>query len=315
MSPTVGQQAPPKQGPNWAKIGAGALAALGIAAIAAFATFLIVDPGSDEAESFKPTFPPGGPVEFLYLDSARVATYLAQVEGGKAESEMLSRKLTQTFNSKLALEHAGEAGATKASELFAERTVKPTVASSFFALRTRLDDNEVLKRIRPRHFGEDVENLPEGTLVEFQTSALLAPIYINAYMAVLHAGTLAAIVPNSPARREAANNFFKKVGSTGRAVFAIQPYAHVPDGAEAPPRAKPKRKPFVYLLPITVPLLSSERSLLKYGGGRFTVLGTMVRRFPERTRPRHPAYVDSPTEEIGIYKSPCPNPYWETCVT
>ena len=283
---------------KWTKIAAGAATVFGLLAIG-LAILYIVDPGSsEEADSFQPSFPPGGPVEFLYLDAARVATYLAQVEGGEVESEKLTRKLTQSLNAKVSVKEVGELGATKARELFAERSVKPTAASSFFALRARLKDAGVVRKIRPRYFKEDVEGVPEGTFVEFQTSALLPPIYINAYMAVLHAGTLAAIFPNSRDRREAANNFFKKVGPSGRAVFAIRPYTHLPESGEvAAAGPGPERKPFVYLLPITVPLLSSERSLIKYGGGSFTVLGLMVRRFPERTKPHHPAYVDSATEE------------------
>lgn len=34
-----------------------------------------------DEDDFRPSVPPGGAAEFLYLDAARVATYLAQVEG------------------------------------------------------------------------------------------------------------------------------------------------------------------------------------------------------------------------------------------
>jgi hypothetical protein len=258
--------------------------------------YVIAEPGgsTDDAGSFEPSFPPGGPAEFLYLDANRVATYLAQVEGGEVESEKLTRKLTQDLSAKVAPKELGGVEATKARELFAERTVKPTAASSFFALRTRLEDAGVVSVIRPRYFEEDVEPLREGTFVEFKTSALLPPLYINAYLAVLHAGTLAAIFPDSPSKQKAAQSFFEKVGPTGRAVFALEPYAQLPDSAS---EGQLGRKPFVYLMPITAPLLTSERSLLKYGGGTYTVLGKLVRRFPEPTSDHYPAYVDSATSE------------------
>jgi hypothetical protein len=291
---------PPPAAP--AKLGIGWKVLLGAICVAVIGMIIadLADSGSaDDASTFQPTFPPGGPAEFLYLDTARVATYLAQVEGGTVESEKLTRKLTQNLNAKLAAKELGEVSAARASELFAERTVKPTAASSFFALRTRLEDADVIEGIRPRFFEEDVEGLPEGRFVEFKTSALLPPIYLNAYLAVLHSGTLAAIFPDSPRRRQAALNFFKKVGPAARAVFALQPYA-LPSESEGSPEASmpySQRKAFVYLLPITAPLLTSERSLLKYGGGKFTVLGKLVRRFPEPTKRHRPAYVDSATEE------------------
>src|SRR5689334_6105535 len=40
-----------------------------------------------ESESGNPNFPAGGPAEFMYLDSGRVAAYLAQVNGGSFNVE------------------------------------------------------------------------------------------------------------------------------------------------------------------------------------------------------------------------------------
>lgn len=274
-----------------------AIGALGFAFLALLVLY-IVDPGSEDASSFQPAFPPGGPAEFLYLDTARVATYLAQVEGGEVESEKLSRKLTQSLNTKVAVEDVGEIGATQANELAAERTLKPTAASSFFALRTRLVDAGVVKGIHPEEFEDDVEPLPEGKFVSFTTSSLQSPIYLNAYFAVLHAGTLTAIFPNSPAHRKAAENFFEKVGPTARAVFALKHFGPSNGGVGTGEAEDLAREEFDYLLPVTAPLLSSERSLLKYGGGKFTVFGKLVRRFPEPTQgTRKFAYVDSATQE------------------
>jgi hypothetical protein len=155
----------------------------------------------------------------------------------------------------------------------------------------------VVENINLKEFKDDVEGLSEGAFVKFKTSALLPPIYLNAYLAVLHANTLAAIFPESPSRRVAAKNFAKKAGPNARTVFALQPYALANVGTAGGETRRLTRKPFVYLLPITAQLLSSERSLLKYGGGKFTVVGKMVRRFPEGTRKHTPAYVDSATLE------------------
>jgi hypothetical protein len=281
-----------------------------VAVVVAFFALDLQVSGSDESTRIGPSFPPGGPAEFLYLDSARVATYLAQVDGGTVESEKLTRKLTESLSAKISLEKAGEAGASQSVEAFAERTLKPTAASSFFALRAALVRNEVIRVIRPRFFQADVEDLPEGQFVTFRTSALLPPIYTNAYLAVRNAYTVAAIFPGSPARRKVARKFFKKVGENPRMVFALQPYVTrkeqklVEFDAELEGKAKgeqaPKpvmRRPYVYLLPLSAQLLSGERSLIKYGGGRFTVVGKLIRSFPEPTHDLRPAYVDSATLE------------------
>jgi hypothetical protein len=263
--------------------------------------YAIADPGgsSQDASSIQPSFPPGGPAEFLYLDPTRIATYLAQDEGGKVESEKLTHKLTQNLNAKLELKGLGEVGATQVGELLAEKNVKPTAASSFFVLHRQLEEAKDISPVRPRYFKE-FRRLDEGDFVEFETSALLPPIYINAYLSVLHAGTLAAIFPKSPTQRRESTNFFKKVGSTPRAVFALQPYKPNPEAASGQASASQVagRKPVVYLLPFTAPLLSAERSLLKGGGGNFTVLGKLVRLFPTPPKEKERAsYIDSATRE------------------
>ena len=52
-----------------------------------------------------------------------------------------------------------------------------------------------------------------------------------------------------------------------------------------------------YLMPLDAQLLTKERSLLKFGGGEFTVVGKVVRVFPEDGDRHRPAYVDSSTTE------------------
>ena len=156
---------------SWLKKGLGVasvVVVIGVAAALAFSVFDLQISSSEKPEGIGPSFPPGGPAEFLYLDSARVATYLAQVDGGTVESEKLTRKLTQSLSASISLEKAGEAGASRSVEAFAERTLKPTAASSFFALRNALVQNKVIKVIRPRFFQADVEDLPRGPVRHLQ---------------------------------------------------------------------------------------------------------------------------------------------------
>lgn len=52
-----------------------------------------------------------------------------------------------------------------------------------------------------------------------------------------------------------------------------------------------------YLMPMDAQLITQERSLIKFGGGEFTVVGKVVRIFPEHGDDHNPAYVDTPTLE------------------
>jgi hypothetical protein len=58
-----------------------------------------------------------------------------------------------------------------------------------------------------------------------------------------------------------------------------------------------KKKHVEYLMPMDAQLITRERSLIKFGGGEFTVVGKVVRIFPEHGDLHSPAYVDSPTLE------------------
>lgn len=245
----------------------------------------------DEMGLGEPNFPPGGPAEFLYLDAERVNAYLAQVNGGSFDAETVTRKLSGNFKGKAGVPGI-EGEASEARETAVQREVRPTDASSFFALQNGIDEQGWLNRIRLNSFETHVEPLARkgvGDFVIFETTALLSPRYLNAYLAVRNKRTIGAIFPEFEERREKAEGFFDAVGPNPRVVFALQPKERV--GSRA------KTKPFVYLMPMDASRLTAERSLLKYGGGRFTVVGKLVRTFPEKQDDPPPAYIDSATRE------------------
>lgn len=250
--------------------------------------------------------------EFLYLDSGRVEAYLAQLERGVFAHQRLSHKLTQSVNGEVAVQSVVKAGASSQDESFVERVVTPTAASLFVELLDELDE---LNTIGLGHFESEVHcGLHEGDFVSFETHSLRPPTYLNPYLAVSQAGTLSALFPmpsRDPEQRElvesrraASRQFRKQVGENPRAVFAIQPHKDR------------QLRPVKYLLPMSVSQLTDERSLIKYGGGDFTIVGKVVRIFPRpgdcggkntsvqpatlrqpAARRGHPAYVDSPTRE------------------
>lgn len=246
----------------------------------------------DDGETLgEPNFPPGGPAEFLYLDAERVNAYLAQVNGGSFDAETVTRKLSGNFKAKAGVPGV-EGEAAKAEETAVQREVRPTDASSFFALQNGIDEQGWLYRIRLSSFEEQVEPLARegvGDFVIFETTALLSPRYLNAYLAVRNERTIGAIFPEFKERRQEAKDFFEAVGPNPRVVFALQPKERV--------GSRIVTKPFVYLMPMDASRLTAERSLLKYGGGRFTVVGKLVRTFPEKKKDSPPAYIDSATRE------------------
>lgn len=265
-----------------------ALSAVLVAVIVLYAAFQVFDlriASGEESDPGDPNFPPGGPAEFLYLDADRVAAYLAQVNGGTFDAEKVTRKLSGSLSAKLSVPGAGEGGASQSRETAVEREVKPTDASNFFSLRAGLLEQDELHEIGLRYFDRDVSRLEQGAFVTFETTALLSPQYLNAYLAVREENTIEAIFPDAPAQREAAKDFSEIVGKEPRVAFALQPS----DGVET--------IPFAYLLPMNAGRLTAERSLLKYGGGRFTVVGKLVRTFPEPSKDNVPAYIDSATRE------------------
>jgi hypothetical protein len=281
--------------------------------IAAAAIVLIVNGLSGHNGSHgNPNFPEGGPAEFLYLDNARVAAYLGQINGGSFDKETIKNTATDSVNAKLSVPGTGEGGGEHSEESFVEREVKPTQASRFFALYQGMKQVELIVPVRLRHFEEDLEGrkegesdenlegLEEGEFVSFKTTALRSPIYLNAYLASRRPATLTALFPGgateqlkakSTAERHASRRFVKRLGKNPRFVFSLHPEEAIGENAEAAP------KPFVYLLPMSAAQLTEERSLLKYGGGQFTVFGKVVRIFPELQHDHDPAYVDSPTLE------------------
>jgi hypothetical protein len=245
-----------------------------------------VDLGSGSSH-LKPDFPGVGPAEFLYLDSARVDAYLAQIDGGSFESEKLSQKYSDTLSGKLEIAGTAEAGGSSSRESSSEREVKPTEASRFFSLYTALKEDEDLHEVRLREFRSDLGPLEEGQIIVFRTSALSSPIYVNPYLASRDPGSVTSLFPGSAethpenaVARAGTARLKRQLGDEPRAVFALRPEGK--DSAE-------------YLMPVQAELISHENSLLKYGGGEFTVVGKLIRRFPEGSDKHVPAYVDSAT--------------------
>lgn len=233
-------------------------------------------PIGDESEPVAIDQPP--PAEFLYLDSQRAFSYLAQMQGGTTTSEEQSRKSSRNVTSELAIKGLFQAAATSEAEEAAQRVVTPTAASSYIALINTLRANGDLVTVSDiRNFTHFENTVKEGQFVFFEAESMTPPTYTNLYLAVRQSDSLNALFPvvgneadrqRALAIRRAAHRFVDQVGENPRIVFNLQP-----DGEKA---SAPH-----YLLPVQYAGLSNERSLIKNGGGAFQVLGKVVRIFPE----------------------------------
>jgi hypothetical protein len=272
------------------------------------------------------------PAEFLYLDGAKVLAYLAQFNGGTFTSKQITNKASDSASGKVSIQNAIELGEATQREESVSAQITPTAAGNYIELLSELEtDPDGLKTIGLGRFEHDVSVLREGQLVTFRSHALRSPVYLNPYLAVRQRVTLATLFPMPAkgegdrervrAQRRAARRFRKHVGMDPRVVFALRPPNERELAAAAAARAEPwssargqrteketkgerkarKRREEArrvqYLMPIEARLITRERSLIKFGGGEFTVVGKVVRIFPESGNRHQPAYVDSPTVE------------------
>lgn len=261
-----------------------------------------IGPDASEAEVNRPL-----PAEFLYLDSDRVGAYLAQLNGGIAKSERLTETLRNEDSAKVSGGNFFEVGASAQRENFVERQVTPTAAANFFRLLAILNGQEKLDEVEVDNL-DDFERIGEGTFVTFTSHDLRPPIYSNSYLVVRQAGTLKALFPTAGtselereqilAQRQSAKSYAHQVGPNPRIVFALTPYKTHREEVE---RRDRKDESIKFLLPVRYRRLTDERSLIKDGGGRFTVVGKLVRMFHKRAgydpKRSSPSYVDSPTRE------------------
>jgi hypothetical protein len=285
-----------------------ALVAMGLLA------FHFLDPGGGDAGDAEALFPPA---EFLYLDSSRIGDYLAELEGGRTGAEHRSTKKTSEASGEGSV-GGFKVGASAQREDIAESTLTETAVSEMDRLFKDLKDNTVrgvsVHQVR-LDSPKELKGLREGWLVRFPTHRLLSPGYIRPYVVVRQTATLAALFPGvgtepsvdeaAPQRRRA-ESFVRQVGPDPRMTFAI-----------APPGTDRHKCSLRILMPMRYSGLTQERSLLekgvdKFTGGHLTVVGKVIRVFPEDQKgpqcdgrqPPHPRprYTDFATREI--WKNP-----------
>jgi len=263
-----------------------------LAVILAAVVWLVTGFHSGEGNG-DPQFPANGPPEFLYLDGTRVLAYLAEFDGGNFTTKKLFEKSSSELNASIGLQGAGAGGKSEHEES-TSKEIRATAAGNYIELLAKLENlRHGLTTIGLGQFKDNVSSLTEGQFVRFQTHGLRPPIYLNPYLAVGQHETLGTLFPLPPKgqpgrervrlQRANAERFSDRVGDDPRVVFALRP--------------SNEKEHVQYLMPMDARLLTKERSLIKFGGGEFTVVGKVVRIFPEDGDHNSPAYVDSPTVE------------------
>jgi hypothetical protein len=287
------------------------------AAAVGFAWLFVGGSSSNELAQSLGQAPGIPPPDYAYLDSARVALYLGQLQGGLARSEQLSEQLTQDRNAGLS---AGgvSLGGSAGSSASRERVVTPTATARFYQLLDLLDRDGYLHRIDvsapPKMLVREFAQVPEGTFVQLRRCRLRIPSYIQ--LAQLNFGSSGYFSPSmaynglgegQPLTFEALGVARVRAGRLknflGGGVTAVAGEAQI---ARAMKRlaAVPKRNPRVpfstcdgraaakprgvdLLFPVRLRALSSEPTLLS---GPVTIVGKLVRSI----RPDH-EYVDQPS--------------------
>jgi hypothetical protein len=238
----------------------------------AFATASGAD--TDDSDARLGEDPGIAPAEYLYLDNARVLTYLSQMAGGLRESE--ERSITQTRSLEAGVENGGfKAGGSAQKQSFVKQVVTPTATSNYFRLLDGLQD-------RAEHEGRIVEvsaaeladkvwrKIGEGSFVKVTGVRLTLPKYAADYFFLRRSGSprlrrfgnLADTFELDTRQMRRINWWLGRFGKNPRITFNF----------EVPRRGGPVRM----LVPAQYGALADEQSLIT--GGSLTLVGKVVRK-------------------------------------
>jgi hypothetical protein len=122
------------------------------------------------------------PVVFLYLDNVHIASYLAQLQGGSATTEQLSRQATQTKNASVGANGVA-VGASASEESTAQLSLTVTDQSRFTNLLGLLQADGFLHTINmaapDREIRREFAAVPGGAFVKLSNCSLTLPTYVQ----------------------------------------------------------------------------------------------------------------------------------------
>ena len=243
------------------------------------------------------------PPNYAYLDSAQVALFIGQLEGGLSTSEQLTDQLTKGRTAGLGVGGLSLGGST-GSQSTAERVVTPTAAARFYQLLDLLGHDGFLHTIdaaaSPAKVVRAFARVSEGSFVELEHCTLQVPDFVRleqitraakgstSPLSLLLAATNGGRQYDAVAQAEQMAGRRNSGVGAGEAVFAGELRRLGPaEAALAKVGANPlvplstcdgrtdaRPKGVDYLFPIHLADLSAEQSLL---AGPVTVVGMLVR--------------------------------------
>lgn len=124
------------------------------------------------------------PYEYMYLDSARVDTYLGELDEGEVGSENRTMTTSSSANASLQVDTLGSATAATSHERTTSAVVTFSEADRFYKLQDDLKKDDALvtlvagsAELSPRLAGR----LTEGSMVRIENAQLHLPPYVSAY--------------------------------------------------------------------------------------------------------------------------------------
>ncbi len=270
----------------------GLLGLAGVLVVVVGVGFFITSPPDTDDSDVRLGEDPGiAPAEYLYLDNARVLTYLSQMAGGLRESE--ERSITQTRSLEAGVENGGfKAGGSAQTQSFVKQVVTPTATSNYFRLLDGLQDREEragkIVEVTAAKLADDVwRKIREGTFVKVTGVQFTLPKYAADYFFLRRSGSprlrrfgnLADTFELDDRQMARINDWLARFGKNPRITFNF----------EVPRDGGPVRM----LVPAQYGALADEQSLIT--GGSLTLVGKVVRKVETKAH----SFVDSQT--LGVF--------------
>lgn len=260
------------------------------------------------------------PFEYAYLDSARVAAYLGQLDNGLAMSEQRSDQLTQSINASLSAGSVAQIGASEQAQQATQVTVTPTAADHFYTfLATLLQAPHAVCVVTAREPGADQcdpkncntsgRNDWLGEINDQGTSPLIMGevqcIGVGNFVRITHAQLFVPPFVQALPRAQSANAYYGELPSPRTAFTSLTQIAAVRAGLRRyarlvgpDPRVPVVAAPYgsttalgsgaTFLLPVLYQGLTTEPALLS---GDVTIVGKII----YYAAKGGPTYIDYPT--------------------
>jgi hypothetical protein len=302
---------------HW-KVAAGAVGA--VVLLLAAHSFGVGLPGDPSLPGFNSQAAGVPPLEYAYLDSARVAAYLGELDNGLAMSEQRSEQLTQSINASLSAGSVAQIGASEQAQQATQVTVSPTAADHFYTFLATLlqapqascdvtaqepeadqcDPKNCNTRGRDRWLG-DINDQGTSPLIMGEVQC----IGVGNFVRITHAQLFVPPFVQALPRAQSANAYYGELPSARTAFTSLTQIAAVRTGLSRyarlvgpDPRVPVVAAPYgfttplgsgaTFLLPVRYQGLTSEPALLS---GDVTIVGKIIYYAVKGG----PSYIDYPT--------------------